>query len=241
MAAAAEAANEIAATRVFDAPRELVWKMWTDPRHVIHWWGPNGFTNTIHEMDVRPGGVWRFVMHGPDGTDYMNKIVYTEVVKPSRLVYKHVSGPVFDAFVDFAERGEKTEVSMRSVFESAALRNKVAEQFGAVEGMHQTLGRLADIVAKSLVITRTFDAPRSLVFKAWTDPLHVQQWWGPHHFTNPRCEWDARAGGEIHVDMKRPDGAIYPMPGRFHEVVEPERLVFSTIALDGALEVLNTV
>ena len=58
---------------------------WTDPEHVAKWWGPTGFTNTIYEMDVRPGGVWRFVMHGPDGIDYQNKIVYIEVVKPERL------------------------------------------------------------------------------------------------------------------------------------------------------------
>ena len=241
MAVANAAQNEIVATRVFDAPRELVWRMWTDPRHVVHWWGPNGFRNTIQEMDVRPGGVWRFVMHGPDGTDYQNKAVYNEVVKPSRLTYKHVSGPLFDAFVDFIDRGEKTEVSVRMVFESAALRDKVAAEFGAVEGLHQTLGRLDAMLAQSLVMTRTFDAPRALVFKAWTDPSHVQQWWGPRGFTNPRCDWDARPGGAIHVDMRAPDGTVYPMPGTFHEVVAPERIVFSSSAVDGALEVLTTV
>jgi uncharacterized protein YndB with AHSA1/START domain len=241
MAVANAAQNEIVATHVFDAPRELVWRMWTDPRHVVHWWGPNGFRNTIHEMDVRPGGVWRFIMHGPDGTDYQNKFVYSEVVKPSRLTYKHVSGPLFDAFVDFIDRGETTEVSVRMVFESAALRDKVAAEFGAVEGLHQTLGRLDAMLAQSLVMTRTFDAPRALVFKAWTDPSHVQQWWGPRGFTNPRCDWDARPGGAIHVDMRAPDGTVYPMPGTFHEVVPPERIVFSSSAVDGALEVLTTV
>lgn len=74
--------REIVISRLIHAPRELVFKVWTDPKHVAHWWGPNGFTNTIHEMDVRPGGVWRFIMHGPDGVDYPNKIVYKEVVKP---------------------------------------------------------------------------------------------------------------------------------------------------------------
>ncbi|HEV2720221.1 MAG TPA: SRPBCC domain-containing protein, partial [Thermoanaerobaculia bacterium] len=97
------------------------------------------------------------------------------------------------------------------------------------------------MLSQSLVMTRTFDAPRALVFRAWTDPAHVQQWWGPHGFTNPRCDWDARPGGAIHVDMRGPDGTVYPMPGRFHEVVEPERLVFSSSAVDGALEVLTTV
>ena len=66
-------------------PRELVFKMWTDPKHVAQW-GPKGFTNTIYEMDVKPRGVWRFVMHGPDGVDYKNRIVYIEIVEPERLV-----------------------------------------------------------------------------------------------------------------------------------------------------------
>src|SRR5258706_10882308 len=75
--------------RVFDAPRELVWKVWTEPEHIGKWWGPNGFTTTTHKMEVKAGGVWRFVMHGPDGRDYQNKITFIEVVKPERLVYKH--------------------------------------------------------------------------------------------------------------------------------------------------------
>lgn len=79
--------REIGTTRIFNAPRELVGKAWADPKHVALWWGPNGFTNTISEMSVKPGGTWRFVMHGPDGTDDPNKIVFLEVVKPERLVY----------------------------------------------------------------------------------------------------------------------------------------------------------
>src|SRR3972149_4696907 len=97
--------QELILTRIFDAPRELVFEAWTDPKHVAQWWGPNGFTNTIHEMNVRPGGVWRFVMHGPDGVDYPNKIVYDEIVKPERLVYSHVSGPKFQTTVTFDEQG----------------------------------------------------------------------------------------------------------------------------------------
>lgn len=244
MAAASSATTsdrEIATTRVFDAPRALVWRMWTDPRHVIHWWGPNGFTNTIHKMDVRSGGEWNFVMHGPDGRDYMNKIVYHDVIAPSRLTYSHISGPVFDVDVDFIDLGDKTEVRMRMLFESAALRNKVVEEFGAIDGMNQTMDKLQATLRRSLVVERTFDAPRDLVFRAWTDPSNVEHWWGPHHFTNTRCEWDARPGGKIHVDMRGPDGTIYPMTGEFHEVVEPERIVFSSSAVDGALVVVNTV
>src|SRR3954464_6974153 len=139
--------REIVAVRVFDAPRELVWKLWTDPHHVAQWWGPNGFTNTIHEMDVRPGGVWRFVMHGPDGVDYQNKIVYVEVARPERLVYSHVSGPAFEMTVTFTEEGGKTRVTAHMLFESAELRDKVAKDFGAVEGLNQTLDRLGEQLA----------------------------------------------------------------------------------------------
>ncbi len=140
--------REIVITRVFEAPRELVFQAWTDPRHVAQWWGPRGFTNTIHEMDVRPGGVWRFVMHGPDGTDYKNKIVFIEVVKPERLVYSHVSGPLFQMTVTFVEQGARTELTARMVFESAAERERVVKEFNAVEGLNQTLERLAEHITK---------------------------------------------------------------------------------------------
>jgi uncharacterized protein YndB with AHSA1/START domain len=96
-----------------------------------------------------------------------------------------------------------------------------------------------------LVLKRVFDAPRELVWKVWTDPAHLAQWWGPKGFTNPRCEWDARPGGAIHIDMRAPDGVVYPMSGTVKEVVEPERLVFASSALDekgnSMFDVLNTV
>jgi len=98
---------------------------------------------------------------------------------------------------------------------------------------------------REFVFTRVFDAPRELVFKAWTDPKHVAQWWGPHGFTNPVCELDVRPGGGIRIQMRGPDGTVYPMTGVFDEIVEPERLVFTSAALDEEgnplFEVLNTV
>ena len=141
-------ARTIVTTRVFDAPRELVFAAWTDPKHLVQWWGPNGFTTTVHSIDVRPGGVWRFVMHGPDGRDYQNKIVFVEIAKPERLVYDHVSGPKFHVTVTFAERGKKTEVTVRMLFDTAAQRDFTVKEFGAVEGLQQTLGRLATYLVK---------------------------------------------------------------------------------------------
>ncbi|MGH7947691.1 MAG: SRPBCC family protein [Candidatus Binataceae bacterium] len=96
-----------------------------------------------------------------------------------------------------------------------------------------------------LVITRVFDAPRSVVFKAWTDPIQVAQWFGPRGFTNPVCELDVRLGGAIRIDLRGPDGMLYPMAGVFQEIVEPERLAFTSGALDEKgnplFEVLTTV
>jgi uncharacterized protein YndB with AHSA1/START domain len=131
-------------------------------------------------MDVRPGGDWIFIMHGPDGTDYKNHIVYREVVRPERLVYDHVSGPIFHATVIFEAEGTKTRIRMQMLFETAELRNRVAEEFGAVQGLEQTLDHLGEHVAKmsaeEFVITREFDAPRDLVFAAWTEPERLAQW-----------------------------------------------------------------
>ena len=86
---------------------------------------------------------------------------------------------------------------------------------------------------REVVVRRVVAAPRDLVFRVWTDPVHLVRWWGPHGFTNPRCEADARPGGKIHIDMRGPDGTVYPMAGEYKEVVPPERLVFTSAALDG--------
>jgi len=98
---------------------------------------------------------------------------------------------------------------------------------------------------RELTITRVFDAPRALVFQAWTDPKHLAQWWGPQGFTNPICEFDARAGGALRIHMRGPDGTVYPMKGVIRDIVAPERLVFTNIAVDASgkhlLEGLTTV
>jgi uncharacterized protein YndB with AHSA1/START domain len=91
--------REIVFTRTFDAPCELVFEAWTDPKHLMQWWGPNGFTNTIHEINVKPGGIWRFIMHGPDGVNYSNKIIYDEVVAPERLVFRKFGGKKGDSTI----------------------------------------------------------------------------------------------------------------------------------------------
>jgi uncharacterized protein YndB with AHSA1/START domain len=138
--------REIVTTRVFDAPRDFVFRLWTGQEHIERWWGPNGFRVTTSEMNVRPGGVWRFVMHGPDGTNYHNKIVYDELESPERLVYTHSGGSKFQTIVTFAEKGSKTEITVRLVFGSAAERDDTIKKYNAVEGLNETLERLAQYV-----------------------------------------------------------------------------------------------
>lgn len=182
-------------------------------------------------------------MHGPDGSDYPSHSVFLEVVKPERLVYtlggRKEGGPSvgFEQTVTFEELGAKTRVTMRQVYPSAAERDRVVKQFNAIEGGHQTLDRLGEKLAemasgRELVITRVFDAPREIVFKAWIEVDRLTRWWGPKGFTNPVCEVDPRPGGAMRIHMRAPDGTVYPMSGVFHEIDEPERLVFTASALD---------
>ena len=147
--------REIEFPRVFDAPRERMWKAWTDPEQVGNWWGSVGFTTTTRAMDVRPGGVWRFVMHGPDGRDYENRMTFEEVVPPERIVYRHGGGddvePVqFRTTVTFEDLGGKTRLTLRGQFPSAAERDRVIREYGADKGLVQTLARLADYLAEYL-------------------------------------------------------------------------------------------
>jgi uncharacterized protein YndB with AHSA1/START domain len=109
-----------------------------------------------------------------------------------------------------------------------------------------TISAASSPVGQELIITRIIDAPRDLVFKAWTDPKQVAKWWSPKYFTNPVCELDVRPGGAILIHMAGPDGTVYPMKGMYQEIVEPERLVFASSAVEDdagnpALETLSTV
>ena len=138
--------REIIISRLLNAPRELVFEAWTDPKHLINWWGPKGFTNTFYEIEIKTGGKWKFIMHGPDGTDYPNFVSFIEVKRPERMVYLHGSHedeePRFKATITFEEQGDKTMLTMHSIFATAEERAYVVKEFRAVEGGNQTLDRL---------------------------------------------------------------------------------------------------
>lgn len=141
--------REVVTTRLINAPRELVFEFWTNPDHIKNWWGPNGFTNTIYKMDVRPGGNWEFVMHGPDGIDYNNKSVFVEIIEPERIVFQHLM-PMhkFQVTATFEGLGDKTKLTFRMLFESAAECEKV--KVYVVDANEQNFDRLETYLSKNL-------------------------------------------------------------------------------------------
>ncbi|MBB4634086.1 SRPBCC family protein [Longimicrobium terrae] len=138
--------REIVTTRVIGGPRHLVFRAWTEARHLGRWFGPRGFTLTTAAFEFRPGGVWDFMMHGPDGTTYPNWIQWREIVPLERITYRQggrQNDPdAFEGTVTFADRGGGTEIILRTLFNSRAQRDFVSENYHAVEGARQTLERL---------------------------------------------------------------------------------------------------
>lgn len=249
--------REVVLTRVFNAPLIMVFQALSKPEHVLRWFGPRSCPIVACEMDFRVGGSWRHVLRRPGGGDMVMRGVYREINAPVRIV----STESFDDFpgsetlntVTLSDRNGKTALEVRVLYPSKEVRDAVL-QSGMEQGAAETYDRLAEHLAAvaaapptaaELTMTRVFNAPRELVFRAWIEPERLQRWWGPAGFTNPKCEIDPRPGGAILIHMRGPDGTIHPMTGTVVEIVPPERLVFRSAALDPGgrplFEVLNVV
>jgi uncharacterized protein YndB with AHSA1/START domain len=242
----ADEEREIVVERVVDAPRELVFEAFTDPTHVSSWWGPNGFTTTTRSADVRPGGAWSFVMHGPDGTDYENHVVYEEVERPALLRYAHGVGPglppEFHTTVAFEPVGRRTRVVLRARFVSVEARRRAVDERGAVEGGRQTLARLADLLergtglfvvgGREMVMSRVFRAPLEEVWRAHTEADRIPRWWGQRRLTTTVERLDVRPGGGWRFVQRDGAGHEYGFHGEYREVVPLQRLV-ATFEFDG--------
>lgn len=143
--------REIVVSRYVDGPRRLVFRAFTDARHLARWWGPNGFSITTSAFAFAEGADWAFVMHGPDGADYPNWIRWQRIVPMERLEFAHGSGPddpePFHGTITLADEGAGTRVTLRNVFATKEQRDEAVERYHAVEGGNQTLGRLAEYVA----------------------------------------------------------------------------------------------
>lgn len=142
--------REIGMSRVFDAPRELVWEAYTDPKHVANWWGQRNSTTIVDKMDVRPGGEWRYIQRAPDGTEYAFRGEYREIVPPEKLVstfeFEGMPGQVVVDSATFEEQNGKTTITVVSTFDSKEARDGML-QSGMEEGANESWDRLAELLA----------------------------------------------------------------------------------------------
>jgi uncharacterized protein YndB with AHSA1/START domain len=234
--AAKNKSNEIHLTRVYDAPVKMVWDAWTDPQQVGQWWGPRGFTLTTHSKDLRPGGTWRYTMHGPDGTDYPNLTTYHEVEPLARLVYDHGATddrpPLFRVTVTFAEEKGRTRMEMTMALatpEAAEQTRKFIKQAGG----EATWDRLAEHLGQRsagkerFVINRSFDVGLEKMYEVWTDPRHFARWLPPTGFSMEILRGEIKPGAKIFYRMS--NGAGVTMYGRVNylKLERPRHLLYT--------------
>jgi uncharacterized protein YndB with AHSA1/START domain len=251
-------AYELKITRVFNAPRELVWKAWTDPAMQMQWMGPRGFKTTELDMPKTPGAPWRRTMEGfvpatNERVQLKQHGTVLEVRPPELLVFSfawNVPAEVGLSNMDIEEntitvrleeRGKQTVMTFnQGLFLSASARD------GHMGGWNSSFDKFMDLLAAEqprrmlapesavteLHLRRFFNAPRELVLAAWTTPSMLAEWWAPKGFTNPRCDFEARSDGKIYIEMRAPDGTVYPMSGRVSYFYPPYRFVFLSTPLD---------
>ena len=133
--------RELRITKTLKAPIELVWEVWSKSEHIANWWGPKGFTNTIHKMEFKEGGEWKFIMHGPDGTDYANRSVFREIVPIKKIVFEHFN-PHFITTILFESKGQETLLDWTGLFDSEEILQTVIKVHKADKGLKQNIERL---------------------------------------------------------------------------------------------------
>lgn len=228
--------NEIKITRIYDAPVKTVWAAWEDPAQVGQWRGPRGFTLTSHSKDMRTGGHWHYTMHGPDGTDWVNKTKYLEVEKYKRMVYDHggndEQAPLFRVTVTFTDVKGKTKMDMSMALATVEAAQET-RKFIKKAGGESTWDRLAEYLGKEslqqevFVINRSFEAPLEKVFDMWSKPEHLANWLPPTGMTMKFIEADIRPGGKSFYVMT--NGKDVTMYGRAHylEIEKPNRMLYT--------------
>ncbi|HJV88942.1 MAG TPA: SRPBCC family protein [Holophagaceae bacterium] len=233
--------REMIISRVLEAPRDLVWKAFTDPAHLTHWWGPLGFSLETEAFEFRSGGTWRHVMRGPDGTGYPNRIRFHEVVPPERLVYAHDTGKDddpegFHTTITLLDLGGSTHVVMRAVFQSEEACRLVVQKYGALEGGVQMLTRLVDqvvlLAGPTFRMERLLGAPVDRVWQAWTDPDQLARWWGPAGMATRIVHHDLRPGGHFLYAITPPGGAEFWGRMDYRDVAPTHHLGFAVAFSD---------
>lgn len=250
-----ELSKDIIITRVFDAPRELIWKAWTEPERVMRWWGPKDYTSPSAKIDLRVGGTFLSCMRSPEGKDYWGTGTYKEVVEPERLAmtdsFADENGKIVPAtyygmpgefplelqvLVTFEEHEGKTTMTLKH-YGMPAETAKDAEM-----GWNQSFDKLAEdihdeifVKMRTLVLVepgkhaatviRVQDAPRELVFKVQTDPELVPQFWGPDRYKTTIEKMEVRKGGIWRYIQHDAEGNEFAFNGVYHEVKSPELII----------------
>lgn len=227
----------IISTRIINAPRELIFKVLTDPNHIAEFWGPNGFTNTIKSMDVKQGGQWLYTMHGPDGTSYPNRIIYRTVEPPRLLTFDHDNGGEgevdhkFLGEIELWDEAGKTRIELRLIEKSMEARDAIAQY--AVEGGRQNLDRLAahlDVLQAapkdSFIISRSFPVSKERLYQACTNKDELLNWFSPAGAKTVKAEMDFKPGGTFFYGNQMPDGTVIYGKANYIEIVPNERVVY---------------
>ncbi|MFC0183107.1 Uncharacterized conserved protein YndB, AHSA1/START domain [Pseudarcicella hirudinis] len=141
--------RELRITRLLNAPVDLVWEVWTQPEDIAQWWGPNGFTNTIHTMELRAGGEWRLSMHGPDGKNYPNRSEFLEIAPFQKIVFQHYN-PGYLATISFESQEEQTLLNWTMLFDTPEMFHTVVKVFKADEGLQQNVEKLEQYLKQKI-------------------------------------------------------------------------------------------
>ncbi|MDD1674407.1 MAG: SRPBCC domain-containing protein [Methanomicrobiales archaeon] len=250
--------KELVITRIFNAPRELVWKVWTEPKYVMRWWGPMGFTSPFSTIDLRIGGKYLNCMRSSDGKDFWSTGNYREIIPFKRIVatdsFSDEKGNVVPGSYYGMGNDFPLELLVTVTFEEDKGRTKftlrhaglppgvMTDMTGA--GWSGSFDKLAEVLEEEkpgapktrliaepgkqqAAIVRIFDAPRDRLFKAYTDPGLMTQWWAPRRFTIIVDKMDVRPGGVWRILNRDAEGHEFAFHGVYHEVTSPERLVYT--------------
>ena len=209
-------------TRIFNAPLEIVWKVWSDINHLNNWWGPRGFTQSTSKHEFKVDGAWSFVMHGPNGVDYQNDLVYSEIIPLKKIVTRHNSHSQF------------TVTALFKVIDDQKVHDSVKD-FAIVANMeHQMkfeaeLAKLTgEVVPNEFIILREFKADLNTLWKMFTEPVHMASWYGPKEIKIGHCDMNFNRGGYYHFSMIAEDkneswGKVY-----YIDIVKNIRLIYVT-------------
>ncbi len=244
--------DELTITRIFDAPREQVWKAWTVPARTMRWWGPKKFTSPVSRIDLRVGGKYLNCMRSPEGQDYWSAGVYREIIPMEKLVltdsFSDEKGNILPAShyglsgdwplellvtVTFEDIGGKTKMILRHEGIPSGLMRDNTEA-----GWSESFDKLAESLKaekrttftaepgkQEIIISRVFDAPGKLLIKACTDRDLIPEWWGPKRFKTVVDKMEVRPGGIWRFVQRDAAGKEYAFHGVYHEIRSPERIV----------------